>query len=921
MSTTSSISGAIKWTGLASNTDFASVVDQLVAIEQRTITKQETWQSQWQEKLTAINTLDTRLVALKLGAQSYDSRDKLLSRKGTSSDETVATINNTSTAATGVYSVTVGNSIQEIIASKTYKDGQAIGGGSPAMNAAGHYLDANGKVVGTTEPADENVLKAVAGKLGLSGVTYNAATKEYVEEGANVIVARLDDSGTGPADWKIVEYNGLADGEDIAVISSDNNKSGRLELVLADDGTTIGAATVATADIYYTPLAIEMGGQTLTLAYDPTGTADETSVGLYHENMNMETLAKVINNTVDSDPTGMPAVKAAILYDKTRSGETYSRLTISGLEGGLKNHITVSDPTDLCLDRNSVDDPITNSWVGSQPQPLVSSASNYTGHVNKSITVVATNFSGKGVLGTDTIEFSWADTCGNSGKFTISSADWDQTNNCLKEDVEILQGVKINFDGSGGTNIIKNEAFTIDCQAPVMQKAADIGLSQTDKWVHQGVADLTSPVNKGSGGIFAYSYAGREYSLKITAEVGLSGLAELINNDSSNPGITASVLNDGMGTATSYKLVLSGNQAGAEYGIHILDSTSLSNMPTGPETWDHAREASNSMCRIDGYPNDGTTWIQRIGNEVGDVIDGVVVTLQGSGTTQITVQNDVSGMTTKIKELVEAVNYAKTYIKEQTKYGGGKLVSKVLKDGSFSRETEGGDASGVMIGNYGFQISQSEIDGLMTKAIFTCAEYIAAVDPGGAKESLLSQPEQKALYDKYLEDNGLIYMRLSDIGIVSDPDNNGLYKIEESVLREALTKNPEAVIKLFTFTSDDSMGTYKKYEDEDARPALAGWAVNMGYKMSDLTRSDDVIDSSTGNVLQPAKGITKVLAANYTNIISGIDDKIAREEKRISIYRDRLEAKFARLETLLSQLNNQSESLSAQLSQLESSSS
>ncbi len=38
-----SISGSIKWTGLATSTDFKSVVDQLVAIEQRVITRQETW--------------------------------------------------------------------------------------------------------------------------------------------------------------------------------------------------------------------------------------------------------------------------------------------------------------------------------------------------------------------------------------------------------------------------------------------------------------------------------------------------------------------------------------------------------------------------------------------------------------------------------------------------------------------------------------------------------------------------------------------------------------------------------------------------------------------------------------------------------------------------------------------------------------
>ncbi|MDR0621083.1 MAG: hypothetical protein LBJ61_04315, partial [Deltaproteobacteria bacterium] len=121
------ISGSIKWTGLASGTDFASVVDKLVAIESRTITRQETWKTEWQNKITAISDLNTRLVSLKLDAESKDISSELISRKSSISDETMMSVINTSTAALGSYDVTVGENIAEKRASQSYYSTQTFG--------------------------------------------------------------------------------------------------------------------------------------------------------------------------------------------------------------------------------------------------------------------------------------------------------------------------------------------------------------------------------------------------------------------------------------------------------------------------------------------------------------------------------------------------------------------------------------------------------------------------------------------------------------------------------------------------------------------------------------------------------------------------------------------------------------------------
>jgi len=75
-------------------------------------------------------------------------------------------------------------------------------------------------------------------------------------------------------------------------------------------------------------------------------------------------------------------------------------------------------------------------------------------------------------------------------------------------------------------------------------------------------------------------------------------------------------------------------------------------------------------------------------------------------------------------------------------------------------------------------------------------------------------------------------------------------------------------------------------------------------KLEELTDSED--------------GMANVLIDNYNGIIKGIDDKVANEEKRITLLRKRLDAKFARLEALMAQLNGELSYLEAQLAKLPS---
>ncbi|MGL4209299.1 MAG: flagellar cap protein FliD N-terminal domain-containing protein, partial [Candidatus Adiutrix sp.] len=366
-SVSNTISGQIKWTGLASGTDFKVVVDQLVAIEQRTITRQETWKSQWQEKLTVINNLDTRLGSLRMNAQDYDTRDKFLSRKALSSNPEVASITNTSTAAVGTYKVEVGRDIQEKIASRSFKSTESIGANNN-KNANGEPIDLEGNIIGTSNFGDDNILEMLRLRVPGSGtVTYDPVEKQYLDKD-NVVIATVNAS------------NEIILASDSTTVLADMNSDGFI--VSKRDDSVIPSSDPN--DFIKGPISITMGGKTLTLLYDETAAAGD--VGKYNGDFTMDDLVATIKATLDSDPDEMPNISVEIMFDKTRREDgadvTYNRLVITGGDGGLANHIIVSDHSNLCLDRTAIEAPVTNAWVGSNSRPYVSDDSFYTGHVN-----------------------------------------------------------------------------------------------------------------------------------------------------------------------------------------------------------------------------------------------------------------------------------------------------------------------------------------------------------------------------------------------------------------------------------------------------------------------------------------------------------------------------------------------------------
>ena len=453
-----------------------------------------------------------------------------------------------------------------------------------------------------------------------------------------------------------------------------------------------------------------------------------------------DTMDELAAKILTADTFGILA-DVSVVDDKDRDGTAYKRLIITGAAGGDNAQVTVTDPTDLNMDQNTFDEAYKTdgvTWL-SDTEIGIEDLSAYTGTSNKTFTfrVVTT-----GILGSTPITMQWADDEGNGGTFTVD--DIDSTY------YEVAQGLKIRFESTGGNDrVFADDSFTIEAYNPTLQAAQDEGLAKAARIVHEGYKDLLTPVTTADAE-FVYLYAGEEITVAIDADTKLQGLVDAINNDTNNPGVTASILNDGKGTATSYHLVLTGGETGVEHSIQIgTSATPMTNFDHTSADFETAQAASNSMFKSDGYPHDDWDYLQRSTNTLGDIIDDVVMTIKGTGSATVTVSDNIDKIETNIETFVESVNFILDYIKYETRY-----------------DADTGE-TGTMIGNYTYDIVRSFVNGI-----------VAASVPG-------------------LDSDTDVYSHLSQIGITTDPDLDGMWVIDSTKLTNALNSNLDAVARLF----------------------------------------------------------------------------------------------------------------------------
>lgn len=153
-----------------------------------------------------------------------------------------------------------------------------------------------------------------------------------------------------------------------------------------------------------------------------------------------------------------------------------------------------------------------------------------------------------------------------------------------------------------------------------------------------------------------------------------------------------------------------------------------------------------------------------------------------------------------------------------------------------------------------------------------------------------------------------IYKTLHDIGVqvdtTIDGGKSGKLMIDETKLSNALTRNPQEVMKLF-FTDTNGNGRL----DQSDVGAAAGVAATVYNKLDGATSSSTEL---YGNISTP-KGLLPAMMTSIDRIMSDYDDKMESFTDRLEQRRRSLERQFSSLEVLLAQSQSQGNYMSQQL--------
>lgn len=230
-----------------------------------------------------------------------------------------------------------------------------------------------------------------------------------------------------------------------------------------------------------------------------------------------------------------------------------------------------------------------------------------------------------------------------------------------------------NDDGGGGTLVTAETFLGTDGKNYLRVKSTAAGTGEANRvMVTASPTELSMAAPEKT---FEYHLGtdGDSISISVAADTTLAELAELINDDTDNPGVTASVINDGSGT-NSYRMVLMADATGEDNRISVdsqLSDLSLSEL--------QGADGASLNAQIVA---DGITYQRQKNSGIDDVVQGLSLELKGVGTSSVTitadteaVKLDITAMVEAFTALIEEINANNTYDEDTDEWGTLALTS------------------------------------------------------------------------------------------------------------------------------------------------------------------------------------------------------------------------------------------------------
>lgn len=309
----------------------------------------------------------------------------------------------------------------------------------------------------------------------------------------------------------------------------------------------------------------------------------------------------------------------------------------------------------------------------------------------------------------------------------------------LNDVISAINADSDNDDGMGGTYVTASAFEGEDGKFYLRIEDTGGGSGEENRvMVTLPPADLTFAAPDTT---FSYSVGDGADPVEVTvaADTSLSELADLINNDENNPGITASVVDTG--TADSpYRLVLTADESGEDSRIFI-------NTPLVDLSLSEVQGADGASLNAQIEVN-GIAYERQSNTGIDDIVQGITLNLSKAGTANLTVSVDYQSNQDDITGLVESLN---------------DLIEEITANSGYDEDTE----------EWGTLAHSAYIKGL--------------------------EAELTSLAGTVIETGGS-YTSLYDLGF--EIDREGTVSIDEDILSDALATNFEDVVKLFIGDED-----------------------------------------------------------------------------------------------------------------------
>ncbi|MGV1099868.1 flagellar filament capping protein FliD [Thiovibrio sp. JS02] len=345
-------------------------------------------------------------------------------------------------------------------------------------------------------------------------------------------------------------------------------------------------------------------------------------------------------------------------------------------------------------------------------------------------------------------------------------------------------------------------------------------LASQSTFISAGVSATDASVNtQGSDQAFVFKLgSGSNVTITVPDGTTLTQLATLINESEDNPGVTATVINDGS-AIDPYKLVLQTEGTGRDNEISISAQLPDLAMAVQGESGDNL----NAELTVNGI------LYQRQSNTVSDVLTGVNLELKGVGSSSVAVSNADTDLTDVIKGFVTAYNDTVQEIKANTGYD-----QETEKFGLLARTT--------------MRDLPYTLQNMMTRTI--------TADSAG---------KVKTMFDLGLEFN-----------------RDGTISIDEETLSAAVTDNRSSVEAFFLGDAEEDIEGFADYVNETLRGLTGGTGLVEAEKTAAQTRIDSLelqIESETERLNKRYDMLTRqfVDLDSYMNKMTSLSDYLSSQ--------------------------------------------